>query len=67
MVNRIKMAGKGVHYTRPKKKRTLKCSYLDDCPECKSYLIVRRASDGYRFIGCTNYPKCTFTAQEKLV
>lgn len=34
-----------------------------DCPECDSALIVRyRRRDRSRFIGCSDYPACAFTA-----
>ncbi|QIV94970.1 type I DNA topoisomerase [Allofrancisella frigidaquae] len=34
----------------------------EDCPECGSKLSLRLGKNG-RFIGCTNYPKCTYTRQ----
>ncbi|QIV95592.1 DNA topoisomerase I [Allofrancisella inopinata] len=34
----------------------------EDCPECGSKLSLRLGRNG-RFIGCTNYPKCTYTRQ----
>jgi DNA topoisomerase-1 len=35
---------------------------LDElCPECESPLVIRLSKKGQRFIGCTNYPKCTYT------
>lgn len=42
-------------------------SYYDNCPMCGHFLIVRENSQKYRFIGCTNYPKCPFTTSEKLL
>lgn len=34
---------------------------IGDCPTCGSELIVRKSRKGSRFVGCTGYPKCTFT------
>jgi len=31
------------------------------CPECGAELVVRKSKAGKRFIGCDNYPDCTFT------
>ncbi len=31
------------------------------CPECGGELVVRKSKAGKRFIGCSNYPDCTFT------
>lgn len=39
-------------------------SYMDNCPFCKGYLIVRISKENTRFIGCMKYPKCRFTATE---
>jgi len=41
-------------------------TYYDDCPYCGSFLIVRFSGDYHRFMGCLSYPKCRFTAEEKL-
>ncbi len=32
------------------------------CPECGGEVVVRRSKKGKRFYGCSNYPKCRFTA-----
>jgi len=44
-------------------------SYYDDCPRCGNYLIVRQTTDHNglinRFIACTSYPNCHFTAREE--
>ncbi len=34
---------------------------IGKCPDCSSDLLVRRSRKGSRFIGCSGYPKCTFT------
>lgn len=31
-----------------------------DCPECQSTLVIRRSKSG-PFIGCSDYPQCTFS------
>ena len=31
------------------------------CPVCKHPLMVRKNKKGQKFIGCTNYPRCTYT------
>lgn len=46
------------------KRHTPKSPY-DDCPFCGSYLVVRISKENHRFIGCTKYPKCKFTAEER--
>lgn len=37
-----------------------KLSDGDDCPNCNGELIRRSGAKG-KFLGCTNYPDCTFT------
>jgi DNA topoisomerase-1 len=32
------------------------------CPECKHDLVIKRSRAGSRFIACTNYPDCKYTA-----
>ena len=34
---------------------------IGNCLECGSELMIRRSKRGSRFIGCTNYPNCTFS------
>jgi DNA topoisomerase-1 len=34
---------------------------IGNCSECGSELMIRRSKRGSRFIGCTNYPNCTFS------
>ncbi|AEH60567.1 DNA topoisomerase I [Methanosalsum zhilinae DSM 4017] len=34
---------------------------VGSCPECNSKLSIRRSRRGSRFIGCSNYPDCTFS------
>ncbi len=43
------------------KKAIAKDSSLMFCPECSGMLVVRKSSNGKRFLGCTNYPKCNVT------
>lgn len=33
----------------------------DTCPKCGGKLRPRTSSSGRRFLGCSNYPSCTFT------
>lgn len=33
---------------------------IGNCSKCGSELMIRRSKRGSRFIGCTNYPNCTF-------
>lgn len=37
-----------------------KLSAGDDCPNCEGELVKRTGAKG-KFLGCTNYPTCTFT------
>ena len=32
------------------------------CPKCQGVLVIKKARTGSRFIACTNYPKCDYTA-----
>ncbi len=34
---------------------------IGKCPECGGELVVRKSKAGKRFIGCSNFPDCTFT------
>lgn len=34
---------------------------LGKCPECGGELVLRKSKAGKRFVGCSNYPECTFT------
>jgi DNA topoisomerase-1 len=34
---------------------------IGTCSECGSELMIRRSKRGGRFIGCNNYPNCTFS------
>jgi ssDNA-binding Zn-finger/Zn-ribbon topoisomerase 1 len=38
--------------------------YLFVCPKCGKTLVERRSKKG-KFIGCINYPACTFTIYPK--
>ncbi|RLF41250.1 MAG: DNA topoisomerase I [Thermoplasmata archaeon] len=38
-----------------------KQNIIGKCPNCSGDLIIRRSKNGKRFIGCTEYPKCTTT------
>ncbi len=31
------------------------------CPSCGGELAIRKSKSGKRFVGCTNYPNCSFT------
>jgi DNA topoisomerase-1 len=37
------------------------------CPKCGSEVAVRKNRRGDVFYGCTRYPKCDFTSNQKLV
>ncbi|AKB18054.1 DNA topoisomerase I [Methanosarcina sp. WWM596] len=34
---------------------------IGTCPSCGNELMIRRSKRGSRFIGCSNYPDCTFS------
>jgi DNA topoisomerase-1 len=34
----------------------------EKCPKCGAPLVIRLSKRGARFIGCTNYPECTYTS-----
>jgi ssDNA-binding Zn-finger/Zn-ribbon topoisomerase 1 len=37
-----------------------------DCPKCgKGKLIKRKSKTGNNFLGCTEYPKCTYTQKNE--
>ncbi len=36
-------------------------NYFGKCPKCGGNLVMRKSRNGKRFIGCSNYPKCTVT------
>jgi DNA topoisomerase-1 len=50
-----------------------KCKYVKQdllevpCPKCGSDVAVRKNRRGDTFYGCTRYPKCDFTSNQKLV
>ncbi|HEY0264602.1 MAG TPA: type I DNA topoisomerase [Granulicella sp.] len=50
-----------------------KCKYIKQelldvpCPKCGSDIAVRKTKRGDVFYGCTNYPKCDFASNLKLV
>ncbi len=50
-----------------------KCKYVKQellevpCPKCESAIAVRKTKRGDTFYGCTNYPKCDFASNLKLV
>ena len=50
-----------------------KCKYVKQelldvpCPLCKAEIAVRKNRRGDTFYGCTRYPKCDFTTNQKLV
>lgn len=50
-----------------------KCKYVKQtlldvpCPKCGGALAERKSKMGNTFYGCTNYPKCDFTSNQKLI
>src|SRR6202789_1261493 len=50
-----------------------KCKYVKQellevpCPKCGGEVAVRKNKRGDTFYGCTRYPKCDFTSNQKLV
>jgi DNA topoisomerase-1 len=50
-----------------------KCKYVKQnlldvkCPLCGGDVAERKARTGNTFYGCTNYPKCSFTSNQKLL
>ena len=50
-----------------------KCKYVKQdlldvpCPKCGAEVAVRKNRRGDTFYGCTRYPKCDFTSNQKLV
>ena len=50
-----------------------KCKYVKQelldvpCPKCGGEVAVRKNRRGDTFYGCTRYPKCDFTSNQKLV
>jgi len=70
MQNKVKLSTTGDIYNTKtlKNKRRKGFTYMDDCPRCGSYLIARRERFSQnRFIACTTFPKCYFTAPEEQV
>jgi len=51
----------------PKCKYNEKKDKIGICPEDGGFLVIRQSSNGKRFIGCSNYPKCkvTFSLPQK--
>ena len=39
----------------------LKPETVGECPQCGSDLVIKKARTGGQFIGCSAYPKCTYT------
>ncbi|MCR5812885.1 MAG: type I DNA topoisomerase [Desulfovibrio sp.] len=39
----------------------LKPEAVGECPQCGSDLVIKKARTGGQFIGCSAYPKCTYT------
>jgi DNA topoisomerase-1 len=44
----------------PECKGTVPLLLNEKCPECKHHLVERRGKWGRTFIGCSNYPNCTY-------
>ncbi len=47
--------------SRDLKEGVRKDKVIGKCPECGGELVVRKSKAGKRFIGCSNFPDCTFT------
>ncbi|WP_230972203.1 DNA topoisomerase I [Archaeoglobus neptunius] len=47
--------------SRELKEGIKKDKVLGKCPECEGELVLRKSKAKKRFIGCSNYPDCTFT------
>jgi len=43
------------------KKAMYEQNFFGKCPNCGGNLVLRKSKNGKRFIGCSNYPKCTTT------
>jgi len=43
------------------KKAVQQQNYFGKCPKCGGNLVMRKSKNGKRFIGCSNYPRCTVT------
>jgi len=37
----------------------------EKCPECGNHLVERRSKWGKTFVGCSNYPDCTYIKGSK--
>lgn len=37
------------------------------CPRCQSGILLKVLHDGYNFIGCSNFPRCTYTVNHESV
>ncbi len=48
-------------FSKDLKEGVRKDRVLGKCPECGGELVVRKSKAGKRFIGCGNYPECSFT------
>jgi len=36
-----------------------KQNYFGICPKCGEKLVLRKSAKGRRFVGCSNFPKCS--------
>jgi len=55
------LEGKEKDIAREIKNALYKQNFFGKCPNCGSDLVLRKSRNGKRFIGCSNYPKCTTT------
>ncbi len=53
----------------PECKSTRPVAIAMDCPEdgCNGHIVQRKSRRGRSFYGCTNYPRCTFSAWQRPV
>ena len=62
----LKAVFKEMMENRDEISKSLKEAIKDDkivgmCPECDSELLLMRSKRGKRFVGCSNYPACSFS------
>jgi len=62
----LKQAFSELEKNRDKVVESLQAGLREDkiigkCPDCGNEIMVRRSKRGGRFIGCSNYPDCTFS------
>ncbi len=55
------LEGKEKDIAREIKNALYKQNFFGKCPKCGADLVLRKSRNGKRFIGCSNYPRCTTT------